>query len=88
MRKPWSRRSVQGLAVALLAGAVAWAGCSGENTVTDPPDPETGPALVSDPVAFGEAELVPDGLGDGDLTFGCDGCGWHALPLDQFLTLM
>ncbi len=58
MKKPWSRRSFQGAAVALLVGALAWAGCSGDSTVTDPPDPETGPALVSDPVAFGQADLV------------------------------
>jgi len=58
MRKPWSRSSFQGLAIAVLAGALAWAGCSGEDTVTDPPAPETGPALVSDPVAFGQADFV------------------------------
>jgi len=61
MRKPWSRLSFQGLAAAVVAGTVAWAGCSGEDTVTDPPAPETGPALVSDPVAFGQADFVAPG---------------------------
>jgi len=61
MRKPWKRQTIQGLGVAVLAGAVAWAGCSGEDTVTNPPDLETGPALVSDPVAFGQADLVAPG---------------------------
>jgi len=63
MRKPLNRRSFQGLAAAVLAGALAWAGCSGEDTITDPPPPETGPALVSDPVAFGQADLVAPGRG-------------------------
>jgi len=49
------------VAAAVLAGGLAWAGCSGDGTVTDPPDPETGPALVSDPVAFGQADLVAPG---------------------------
>jgi len=61
MRKPWSSLSFQGLAAAVVAGALAWAGCSGEDSVTDPPAPETGPALVSDPVAFGQADFVAPG---------------------------
>jgi len=54
MRKPRKRHTIQGLAFAVLAGALAWAGCSGEDTVTDPSDPGTGPALVSEPVPFGQ----------------------------------
>jgi len=45
----------------VMAGALAWAGCSGDDSVTDPLPDETGPALVSDPVAFGQADLVAPG---------------------------
>jgi TolB protein len=58
MRNPWSRSSYQGLVATFLMAALAWAGCSSEDTLTNPPPPEPGPALVSDPVAFGQADHI------------------------------
>jgi len=61
MRKPWGRPPFRVLAAVVMAGALAWAGCSGDDSVTDPLPDETGPALVSDPVAFGLTDFVAPG---------------------------
>ena len=60
MSNAW-KPSTQGLTATVSTLVLLWVGCSGDGTVTDPPDPETGPALVSDPVAFGQADLIAPG---------------------------